>query len=181
MKDHDYLRLQFLGARNGWVGCPYSICDLRTCPSYYNNYRNFARCGGEVFQIIGEGTIHHPIKAGQRIRLRFIRDHNSWIGCPTKNHCDIRSCSGTTSQAADFSRCGGEIFRIYARGKTNGQIIHDGDVVMLYYPGDGKYISIQGQNEGDDTSRNFCPGVVPPAYLSYGICSKNAFRIYRKP
>ena len=52
---------------------------------------------------------------------------------------------------------------------------------MLYYVRDGRYVSIQGQYEGDDTSLNFCPGVTPPAYLSYGICSKNTFRIYRKP
>jgi len=42
-------------------------------------------------------------------------------------------------------------------------------------------VTIQGENPGDDTNLNVCPGVAPPAYLSYGICSKNAFRIYRKP
>ena len=154
---------------------------MRTCPSTNNYYRNFGQCGGEVFQIIGEGTIHHSIKAGQRIRLRFVPRHNSWMGCPTKTRCDRRSCPGTTSQAADFSRCGGEMFRIYARGKTNGQIIYDGDVVMLYHIANGRYVSIQGQDEKDNTNLSFCPGVVPPAYLSYGICSKNAFRIFRKP
>ena len=50
---------------------------------------------------------------------------------------------------------------MYARGKANGQIIHSGDVVMLYYEYDGKYVSIQGENSGDDTSLNFCPGVTP--------------------
>ena len=38
LKDHDYLRLQFLGARNAWLGCPYSVCDLRTCPSININH-----------------------------------------------------------------------------------------------------------------------------------------------
>ena len=52
---------------------------------------------------------------------------------------------------------------------------------MLYYALDGKYVAIEGQNTGHNTSLNFCPGVTPPAYLSYGICSKNAFCIYRKP
>ena len=52
---------------------------------------------------------------------------------------------------------------------------------MLYYVRGGKYISIQGENYADDTSLNFCPGVAPPTYLSYAICSKNVFRIYRKP
>ena len=103
------------------------------------------------------------------------------MGCPTRTYCRIRTCPGTTSQAADFSRCGGQIFRIYARGKTNGQIIYNGDVVMLYHPGGRRYVSIQGENEADDTSLNYCAGITPPAYLSYGICSKNAFQIYQKP
>ena len=126
---------------------------MRTCPSRNNNYyRNFGNCNGEVFQIIGDGTTHHSIKAGQQIRLRFVRDSKSWMGCFHNNRCDRRSCPGTTSQATDFNRCRGEIFRIYARGKTNGQIIYDGDVVMLYYIADGRFVSIQGQNEGDNTS-----------------------------
>ena len=61
-----------------------------------------------------------------------------------------------------------------------GKTIYNGDVVMLYYKHGGKYVSIQGEVDGSDTSLNFCPGVVPPPYLSYGICSKNAFHIYRK-
>ena len=161
-----------------------TVCDLRHCSSSSNNHHYFdGRCYGEEFQIIGEGAPHNPIKCGQCIRLCYLRDHNTWMGCPSsKNYCDKRTCPGTTSQASNFNRgCYGEIFRIYARGKANGQIVYSGDVVMLYYEHGGRYVSIQGENSGDDTSLNFCPGVTPPAYLSYGICSKNAFRIYRKP
>ena len=169
-----------MGARDAWLGCPSSdnICDLRKCPSSDNNYLDFERCGGEVFQIIGEGASseNNQIESGQRIRLRYIPEHNIWMGCPLNNRCDKRPCPGTNIEARNFNRCGGEMFRIYARGKANGQTIYNGDVVMLYIG--GKYVSIQGQNEGDDTSLDFCPGEVPPAYLSYGICSKNAFRIY---
>ena len=188
LRDHDYLKLQFLGAGNAWLGCPDSnkikICDLRTCPSYSYNYRYFdGRCWGEEFQIIGEGTRYSSIRVGQRIRIRYLRGHNTWIGCPNNRYCALATCPGTTAQAGNFanSRCWGEIFRIYARGKTNGQTIYNGDLVMLYYVRGGKYISIQGENYADDTSLNFCPGVAPPTYLSYAICSKNVFRIYRKP
>ena len=179
LRDHDYVRLQFLGARNGWLGCPYSVCDLRMCPSHNNNYKDFSNCGGEVFQIIAEGSIHDLVKSGQRIRLRYLGKHNTWIGCPLNTKCDHRPCPGTLLQARDFGRCGGEIFQIYARGKKNGQVIYSGDVIMLSYH--GRYLAIQGQNEDDDTSTNFCPGIAPPAYFSYGICSKNVFRVYRKP
>ena len=185
LRNHDYLRLQFLGAKDAWLGCPDTnkVCDLRTCPSSNENYHDFNGCSGEVFRIIGEGTFKSSIKSGQRIRLRYLREKNAWMGCPSNKNCDHRTCPGTTSQGRNFAnnRCYGEIFRIYARGRTNGQIIYNGDVVMLYYPDNGRYVSIQGKSNGDDTSLDFCPGMVPPAYLSYGICSKNVFRIYRKP
>ena len=133
-----------------------------------------------MFQIIGEGTNFAPIKVGQRIRIRYLHLHNTWIGCYHGNdRCERQTCPGTTAQAKLFNRCGGEIFRMYARGKKNGDEIHSGDVVMLYHH--GRYVSIQGKKYGDDTSLNFCPGLAPPAYLSYGICSKNTFRIYKKP
>jgi len=170
-----------LGANSAWLGCPGDVCDLRRCPSNNGKYRNFGTgCTGEEFQIIGEGTTHNPIKSGQRIRLRYVGAHNTWVGCPHHNRCDKRPCPGTSAQGRDFNRCGGEILRIYARGKKNGEVIYNGDVVMLQYR-DIYYISIQGRNDGDDTSMNLCPGKAPPAYLSYGICSKNAFRVYRKP
>ena len=118
LRDHDYLKLQFLGA-NGWLGCPASVCDLRTCPNG-DNYLDFTgQCWGEEFQIIAEGTKNSPIKSGQRIRLRYLREVNTWMGCPTNSYCDKRTCSGTTTKGTNFNDgCWGETFRIYARGKT---------------------------------------------------------------
>jgi len=149
------------------------------CPSY-NQYQNFHICIGELFQIFGEGTPYNLIKSGQQIRLKYGHpDLLYWVGCASNNHCNRSDC--ITVQGNKFIRCKDQIFRIYARGRENGDVVLNGDVVMLYYVHGGKYISIQGQNEGNHTSLNFCPGMAPPAYLSYGICSKNAFRVYRKP
>ena len=184
LRDQDYLKLQFLGARDAWLGCPDDVCDLRMCPSRNNNYRYFdARCWGEEFQIIGEGNTCNPIKSGQQIRLRYPRENNTWLGCPKNNRCDKRICAGTTAQGRNFSndRCWGEIFRIYSRGRRNGNAIYNGNVVMLYYVHKGKYISIQGESIGYDTSLNSCPGIAPPAYYTYEICSNNAFHVYQKP
>ena len=180
LRDLDHLRLQFLGAKNAWLGCPHSVCDLRKCPSTNNNYANFGVCGGEQFQIINDGTQGSSVKSGQQIRLRSLTGSNYWMGCPLNNRCDRRPCPGAIVKARNFSDCGGEILRMYARGKTDGQIIYNGDIVMLYYY-TGMYVSIQGEKEGDDTSLNTCPGPTPLSYFSYGLCSKNAFRIYRKP
>jgi len=180
LRDLDYLKLQFLGARNSWLGCSLSVCDLQVCPSRNNNYQNnFGRCFGEVFQILAEGSIFGDVKSGQRIRLHYVHKPRTWIGCASNNRCEQKTCPGTLLQARDFGRCGGEILRLYARGKKDGEVIYSGDVVMIYFS--GRYVAIQGQYKGDDTSLDFCPATNPPAYLSYGICSKNVFRVYRKP
>lgn len=182
LRDHDYLMLQLLSVKGAWLGCAGGHCGLATCPSYHDYYRYFdGRCYGEEFQIIGEGTIHNPIKSGQRIRLRYLREQNTWVKYLESNVCGKGTCSGTTAHGSNFSRCGAEIFRIYARGRGNGEIVYNNDVVVLYSDVACKYLSIQGEKLGDVSSFNFCPGIIPPAYLSYGICSKNAFRIYRKP
>jgi len=186
LRDHDYIKLQFLGAKNAWLGCS-GVCSLQTCSSRGESYRNFqGRCSNEEFQIIGEGNNYYPIKSGHRIRIRYLHKFNSWIGCSSleNRHCHNKAtCPGTSAQGKDFlnNKCWGEIFIIYARGKKNGEIIYNGDEVMLYYQRRGLYISIQGENLSSETSLNFCPGAAPPAYLSYSICSKNVFRIYRKP
>ena len=173
--------LQFLGTKGAWIGCAGHVCGLATCPSYNDYYRFFdGRCYGEELQIIGEGTIHNPIKSGQQIRLRYLREHNAQVS-HRENYCGKGTCSGTTAQGSNFNRCQVEIFRMYDHGKENGETVYNDDVVMLYSENACKYVSIQGEKLGDKSSFNFCPGVTPPAYFSYGICSKNAFRIYRKP
>jgi len=180
LRDHDYLRLQFLGGRNGWFSCFDAFaCDQRMCPSVINYYQDFSQCEGEAFQIIAEGNVFEPVKSGQRIRLRYEAESNSWVSCIHETKCDRQTCPGTLLEARNFNSCHGELLVIHARGKKNGETIKSGDVIMLEYH--GRYITIQGDNEEDDSSVNFCPGVTPPAYLSYGICSKNVFRVYRKP
>ena len=179
LRDHDYLRLQFLGVRDAWLSCQDSTCGWTKCPSgdsaylWYDNIH----CCFSFFQIIGEGTSNAKIKSGQRIRLRWAHEPNTWMGCTSNTKCKKRSCPGTTSEGGNFTKCHSEIFRIYSRSST----IKNGDLVMLYYPNNDKYVSIEGENYEADTSLNFCPGMTPPAYLSYAICSKNVFRIHRKP
>jgi len=172
---------QNVGVRRGWLGCFDNICDIRQCPS--NTNQNFTICWGEVFQIIGEG-LHtgDPITSGMRVRIRYTRTANTWFACINNARCDKRPCPGSISQARDFNRCGGEIFHIYARGREHGEDIANGDLVMLYSPWiDRRYVVANGQNEGDDLTVDFCPGETPPAYLTYAICSKNVFRIFKDP
>ena len=168
-----------MGAR-GWLGCIDSVCDLRSCPYGGNNIYDFNSCHGELFRIVVENG--GSAKSGYRVRFLYVTWTNWWLGCPINNRCDKRNCPGSLAQGASFSRCNGEIFRIYACGRNHGDTIYNGDLVMIYLPAYGsKYISIQGSTEGADTSLNSCPGSTPPAYFSYSICSNNVFRIYKKP
>ena len=68
LRDHDYIKLQFMGARGAWLGYPDTVCDLRACPSTGDNYCYFnTRYWGEEFQVLGEGPNFSPIKSGQCI------------------------------------------------------------------------------------------------------------------
>jgi len=184
LRDQNYVKFQFLGTRDAWLGCPNSVCSLQTC-SNYGKHPIDGRCYGEEFQIIGEGPDQSSIRSGQRIRIHYQHENNTWIGCSDHfgNRCKKENCSGTSLQGKIFTnnRCWGEAFNIYARGKNNGEIINNGDLVMIYYRHLGRYLTIQKEYEGSETSLNYCPGKIPPAYLTYSICSKNVFRIYRDP
>ena len=186
--DGDKLRLQNMGVRRGYIGCWEDICDMRFCPSWnLNNLQVFegGRCLGEMFQIIGEGLhIGDPITSGMQIRLRYIYTPNTWFACVNQNaaNCDKRPCPGNITTARNFDRCQGETFHIYARGREHGEDIANGDQIMLFTPfSRRRYVAANGQNDRDDLTVDFCPGETPPAYLTYAICPKNVFRIYKEP
>ena len=183
LRDSDYLRLEFLGVSRMWLGCSFSVCDQRDCPSDSGRPWDFTRCTGEVFQIFGQnGQPGWHITSGQHIMLKWPRGHNSWIGCKSNYRCYKSTCPGSVHDARRrFSRCDGEDLTIYALGKNNGDNINHGDEVMLYVNARRGYVSIQGSSDGDDTSVDFmnCPGKAPPTNFRSLICPRNIFRIYR--
>jgi len=94
------------------------------------------------------------------------------MGCQTNHRCYKTDCPGSITQARG---CSGEDF---TRGRNNGEIIYNGDVVMLY-------VNCMCQYKDDSLgtkqlSVDFCPGRAPPSYLSYEMCSKYAFQVYRR-
>ena len=171
--------MEFKGiGASGWLGCPFRVCDLRSCPYYENNVKSINPCGGEQFRIVIEngGNLY----SGNRVRFQYVTGSKQWLGCPGRTYCEKKPCPGTLSEAANFNNgCEGETFRIYARDNGLGGGIYNGDLVMIYLPAYGsKYITIQGYKESSDTSMNYCPGKIPPSYDDYTKCSNNVFRIY---
>ena len=180
LKNSDILGFDLVATR-GWLGCPYPPCDLRKCPSYRNHLsgtRKFRSCNGEVFQIFGNGDEY--IRSGYKVRIRFVRAGSKWLSCYNGN-CIVRDCPGSTTETTNFTiSCSTETFTIYGKARRYGDVIYNGDLVMLYTNATGnKYISIQGHNEGDNASLDFCPGSVPPYYFSFLNCTRNVFQTYK--
>ena len=176
LKSGDILGFDLVATR-GWLGCPFRLCDLRKCPSYNSHLTGkskFGNCDGEVFQIFSNGGEY--IKSGYKVRIRFVRAGSKWLSC-SNGRCSTSNCPGSTTEATNFTiSCDNETFTIYAQAKSYGDVIFNGDYVML--TNGTKYISIQGSDEGDDVSLNFCPGDVPPYNSSFITCTRNVFQIY---
>ena len=116
------------------------------------------------------------------MRIRFIIAGSKWLSC-YNGSCTVKNCPGSTKIATNFAiPCRNETFTIFGMTRRYGDVIYDGDLVMLHINANGKkYISIQGQNEGDNASLDFCPGNVPPYYFSYFTCTRNVFQTYKIP
>ena len=120
IQNHNHIRLEFKGiGASGFLGRPYSVCDLRSFPYFYN-IRSVYPCNGEQFHIVVENG--GSLQSGERVSFQYVTESNQWLGCPARTYCDERTCLGSlsNSQAANLNRCEGETFRIYARGKGAG-------------------------------------------------------------
>jgi len=143
--------------------------------------RDWTNCWGEVFQIYrasGPGTV----KVGDLVGIYYPRERGRWLGCPTEK-CGKATCPGIPTIAYGFQnrenwlRCYGEVFKIYARGKSLGSAITAHDPVLLFY--------IQDQNwVGLDTTyvlHHTCPGTVrPPPSNKYDQCWGEVMEIWKR-
>ena len=162
-----------------WFTCYLTQCARSTCPGIFITLNDWKICFGEVFQIYrrsGPG----PVKAGDEVGLYYPRAQK-WVGC-TSGTCEQKSCPGTPSwvhgfqDAQRWKPCWGEVFNIYAAGKTVGATITKSDTIMLYY---GK--TSQWLNFGNPTAAAIgsCPGATrPPTISTYEKCYKYSTEIW---
>ena len=87
-------------------------------------------CWGEVFQIYraaGSGRV----RAGDIVGFYYPHQPGHWLGCPGAN-CAKFDCPGFPTSAHGFAsvdhwiRYWGEVFRVYANGKSYGTVINSG-------------------------------------------------------
>lgn len=91
------------------------------------------------------------------------RRKEKWFGCRDRL-CGKHPCPGKPTRtygfenAANWKKCGGEIFTIYAQGKNKGDPIDHKDALRLFYNSELTWVLLwQGLAD-----KNCCPG---PAHV----------------
>ena len=149
-----------------WLSCWLTPCKSRNiCPGYSMTWTG---CEGEVFQFYrarGPGAV----RVGDVVGVYYPYEPGKWLGC-WSGDCEKATCPGTPSNTYGFQNsekwtaCGGEVFVIYAQGKTVGSVIKEHDTIMLYYLIGNQWVNLANTN----VARGSGPGTTrPPAYATY--------------
>ena len=101
----------------------------------------------------------------------YFPHRQKWLGCNSPSgDCGKYTCPGTPSTTYGFQNqekwtaCGGEVFIIYAKGKTVGNIITERDIIMLYYVIGNQWVNLANTN----VARGSGPGPTrPPSASTY--------------
>ena len=141
---------------------------------------DWTRCWGEVFQIYrasGPGQV----RVGDLVGLHYPHESGRWLGCPGSN-CFKAACPGHPTTTYGFASqehwywCFGEVFKVYAKGKSNGAIINAGDDIMLYYLQQQLWVDL----DDGDAQKSSCVGTIrPPPFSKFDVCSSETFTIWK--
>ena len=163
---------------SNWLSCWTNPCTVAgNCPG-----TNHWGCWGEVFELYrqsGPGTFC----VGDMVGIHYPHQSGWWLGCPGGTDCGKFDCPGTPTSTYGFKdsstwdACWGEVFHIYAMGKSFGNPIIEGDIVMLYQPNVKKWVALSGGRVPLST----CPGLGhPPPLSKYESCSEATMKILKK-
>ena len=147
----------------------------------YFEQDEYGRCRGEVFQIYraaGRGEV----KIGDNVGFYYPLKRLWLAAVASQGH--LASCPGVprNSNHRLNTRCWGEVFQIYARGKSTGQPIDQLDHVMIYMPRHKAFLEYRHDNaRNDGLVRSTCPGrCLPPQPSAYEKCFRYVFAIRKK-
>ena len=142
-----------------------------------NKNIDWTKWGENEFQIFHSNGLG-VIRVGDYVALYFPTAKKWFSMYRNQGHLQIQ-CPGLPNKIYGFHRedswqyCGSEVFRIYAEGKKNTDIIEDGDTITLYYPCGKQYLKL-----GAGTPiLNSCPGGPPPRATAYDSCVGEVFEI----
>ena len=93
------------------------------------------------------------------------------------------TCPGTPTTANGFENdekwfnCPGEVFKIYARGKSENDEIEEHDDIFLFYVNENKWVTVNVP--GNAAALHTCPGTVrPPPATKYDVCWGEVLEIW---
>ena len=141
---------------------------------------DWTNCHGEVFKIYrasGPGQV----RVGDLVGLYYPNVANQWLGC-SGTTCPRSSCPGQPTTTHGFASeehwytCCGEVFKIYANGKSDCAVINSGDDIMLYYLEQGRWVA---QGDGDTTTTTCAGTTRPPPVAKFDECYKETFKIWK--
>ena len=75
----------------------------------------------------------------------------------------------------NWFNCGGEVFQIYAFGKSNGAALTEGDAIVLYFPAGGVYVHFPVN--GHAVVGNKCLAGRPPSSDTLDRCPENLIKV----
>ena len=154
-----------------WLSCHLNPCKSRyTCPGFTFSGSDWTNCRAEVFQFYrarGPGAV----RVGDVVGVYYPYEPGKWLGCNSRSgNCGKYTCPGTPSTTYGFQRqdrwtvCGGEVFMIYAQGKTVGSTINKHDIIMLYYLIGNQWVNLASTT----VARGSGPGTTrPPSAATY--------------
>jgi hypothetical protein len=161
-----------------WLSCYHQVrCERSNCPGVLFSTGQ-AHCSGEIFRMYkrrGSGTI----RIGDEVGLYYLGS-KTWMSA-WDNDGGVSKCPGEPS--IDFGmntvpgKCKGEVFRVYAVGKSLGEPLNNKDYIMLHYPhGGNQWISLNGGTMRKIT----CPGSsYPPPESKYQACAAEVFQVWK--
>lgn len=139
-------------------------------------------CWGEVFRIYrlgGPGSV----RVGDFVGLYYPRQIGTWLGC-SGSYCAKATCPGNPTHAFGFAsnekwlQCWGEVFVIYAYGKSTGAVIKPDDQIVLYYLQQNLWLA---QGPSGSTRKLPCLGTSrPPSLAKHDVCAWETFRIWKR-
>ena len=154
-----------------WLSCWVTPCKSRyTCPGFTFSGSDWTNCPAEVFRFYrarGPGAV----RVGDVVGVYYPYEPGKWLGCNSRSgNCGKYTCPGTPSTTYGFQRqdrwtvCGGEVFMIYAQGKTVGSTINKHDIIMLYYLIGNQWVNLVSTT----VARGSGPGTTrPPSAATY--------------
>ena len=184
-------RIALKYGKNQWLECN-GNCASSDCPGLVMDRDDWTDCRDETFRIYRMGGRYRSdiIQCGSYVALYqgFTVSSGAWLGC-ANTRCSIGTCPGLPSIGIGngivgihnkvFQTCWGEVFIIYARGKTLGEPITENDYIMLYYPRDQNYVSLWPNQPY--AHHETCPGTArPPGTDKYNDCVGEVLQIIKR-